>query len=623
MTAATADVTDATGNTARRVVAWLRARPHVVALAVIAVPLLVGLVAVAGDDWRPTGDFAYHALAVRDVPEDLPLLGAAGRFGPIENQRAHLGPAMTYALWPVTTLFGGSGTALMIATSLLHLGAVVAAVLVARRVGGVSYALAVATASAILLRALGPQFFLTPWNPFVPVLVFLAFLVLLHAVVSGHLRAAPFAVAAGTFCAQAHVGYMVLVHGLLAAALVYVLVAAWQRWPGFSWRGLLRPLGWAGAVGVLMWLPPLYEQVRRTGNLGWVIGRLTHPCDPRWWADECTQPVGLSPAVRAMATELNLGGAWISGATHDPSSSTPGIVGTLVVAAAVIVAIAVCVRGRDRLAGAGLAVAGAAALLGTVSAARILDDFYDYLIRWSWSIAAFGAAVVVWALWRSGAVTSGRARGWLTAGALGVVLAVSASAAVDATRVRPPEETDSRSVAGLAQPAVAQLDPDARYLLRWHDPLALGATGAGMLFELERAGFTVGTDAWTRWAVGEHRVMPESSATAMLWVVVGERSIAEFAARSDAVEVARFDPRTAPERERSAELHREIVDELIALGREDLAEAIDHQFGVAILIDAADELPDELDAAVVEYKVLRSAVALFVEPPGSPGFAPA
>jgi hypothetical protein len=612
--------TPSTRAARHRVAVWLAQHAHHVALVALAAPLAIGLLGVLGDDWRPTGDYAHTAMAVRDVPEHLPLIGVAGRFGPFDNQHAHPGPAMAYALWPVTSALGGSGTALLAATTLLHLGALAAAVLVARRVGGRSYAVAIGAVGVVLVGALGAQFFLTPWNPWIPVLAFFCFLVLIHATVSGHLAAAPWAVAVGTLCAQTHVSYMVLVHGLLAAALVAVLFATWRGRASHRWKQLARPLALSAAVAVLMWLPPLWDQLRGTGNLGWLIGRFTHPCDPRWWADECAQPVGARAAARALAAELNLGGAWISGARHDPATVTPNLVGLALAVIAVAAAVAMTVRRRDRRAAWGLAVAGAAVLLGWLSAARILGDFYDYVIRWSWPIAAYGFAVTVWALWRAIPDRAVLVRRVLAALALAVLAVAVGRAVVHAATVEPPYQADSRSVAALAAAARPQLDADDRHLLRWHDPAGLGGVGFGLLLELERAGLSIGTDWWTRFAVGEHRVLAEDHASSVLWVVVGEPSIERFSQRADAVELARFDPRRADERARSELARQRIEQGLDQLGRTDLLEVLDRQFGNAALIAAAPELPDELDREISIYTDLRLPVALFRVPPGAPIF---
>ena len=586
----------------------------------LALPLIVGLVAVANRSWHPTGDYAHTALAIRDVTNHPPLIGVAGRFGPFDNQHAHLGPAMAYVLWPVTTLLGGSGTALLIATTALHLMALVAAVLIARRVGGTGIALAVAGSGLVLVNALGAQFFLTPWNPWMPVCAFFLFLVLIVGIGCGHLGYAPWAVLVGTFCAQTHISYVILVHGLLGAVALFTAWNCWRTRDSPLSRRWVRPAMLSALVAGVMWLPPLYDQLRRTHNLSWVVGRFAHPCDPRWWGTECATAVGLRAGSKALASELTLSGAWITGARHDPVTTNPNPLLVVLTAVALSAAIAAAWRGRDRIPLTLLGVAGLAALLGVVSAARILGDFYDYVIRWTWPIAAIGAAAVIFSLWR--ALPAGhlrRASGLVAALA---IVSVSLSAAVSAWSVDPPYESDSRSVGALSSQVSQKLSPDTKYLLRWHDPAGLGGIGFGLMLDLERKGFTIGTDSWTRYAVGQHRVIAETEAGAMLYIVVGEPSINAFAARTDDELLATFDPRSPANKVRSDAARAEIETGLMALGRTDLLKTIDNQFGNAALIAAEAELPAALNSAISVYTDLRLPVALFQVPAGAPAFVP-
>lgn len=599
----------------------MRDRRVVGACIALALPLIVGLIAVANRSWHPTGDYAHTALAIRDVTNHPPLIGVAGRFGPFDNQHAHLGPAMAYLLWPVTTVLGGSGTALLIATTLLHLAALSAAVLISRRIAGTGLALAIAASGLVLVDALGAQFFLTPWNPWMPVGAFFLFLVLIAGVCCGHLGYAPWAVFVGTFCAQTHISYMILVHGLLGAATLFT---AWRWWHTrnspltLPW---VQPAKWSALVAVVMWLPPLYDQWRRTHNLSWVIGRFAHPCDPRWWGTECANAVGLRAGAKALVSELTLSGAWITGARHDPATTGPHPLLVVFTVVALSVAITAAWRGRDRASLSLLGVASVAALLGLVSAARILGDFYDYVIRWTWPIAAIGAAAVMFSLWR--AIPAGNARnrasGFVAAF---TIAAVSLSATISAWSVDPPYDSDSRSVGALSGQVARKLSPETKYLLRWHDPAGLGGIGFGLMLDLERNGFTVGTDSWTRYAVGQHRVIAENEAGAVLYIVVGEPSINAFGSRTDDELLANFDPRSPANKIRSDAARSTIESSLLALGRTDLLQRIDDQFGNAALIAAEAKLPDELNAAISIYTDLRLPVALFQVPAGAPAFAP-
>ncbi len=619
----------------------LSRHPEIVVVAALALPLLVALAVVHGTHWYPTGDYAQTELNVRAIPSHPPLIGVAGRFGPFDNQHSHPGPTMAYLMWPVYRLLGGGSFGLMVATSILHLAAIVAAVLIARRLGGLSLALLVAGVSAILIHALGSEFFLTPWNPWMPVLAFLLFLVLLFGVARGHLAFLPWAVLVGTHCAQTHISYMVLVHGLLAAAVVWLAFMAWRRWEPdgaasgtITWRRLVRPVVISAGVGFVMWLPPLYDQFRRTHNLSWLFHHFTSPCDPRY-GGTCEPSVGLSHAAKALATELNLGGAWISGATHNPATSDPSLAGLVIVALVVVAAFVVALRRRDSAALTLLGVAGVATVLALASASRIIGDFYDYVIRWSWPLAGFGATAALWAIWRAiadradaaqgapqtPASSPGRQARWVAGVAAALVLLVPLAFAVRSSAgAQVPYAQESKLTGGLLAQVEPKLDPSTRYLLRWHDPPGLGGVGFGSLLELERKGFTVGTDSWTRYAVLPYRVMPEQTADAVLWTVVGDASIEKFRQRGDAEELGYYDPRTPEQKSRSDADRAEIIRRLTELGRQDLIARMDEQFGNAALIAAAPQLPADVNARVSEYTDLRLPAAVFQVAPGAPLF---
>lgn len=130
----------------------------------------------------------------------------------------------------------------------------------------------------------------------------------------------------------------------------------------------------------------------------------------------------------------------------------------------------------------------------------------------------------------------------------------------------------------------------------------------------------MGSDPWTRFAVMPHRVLGEDDALAVLWVVTGDASIDRFQQRGDAERLVRFDPRTDDQRARSDELREAILTRLAELGRDDLIDAIDAQYGNAVLIAASPTLPPDLAGQIQEYTDLRLPGAVFQVAPGSPLF---
>lgn len=616
-------------NRLRAATRWCAARPQWPLGVLVLLPLLVTLCSALLNRWYPTGDYAHTELNVRALWSHPPQIGVAGRFGPFDNQHSHPGPSMAYLLWPLYALFGSSAASLLVSTVALHAAALVGSVFVAARVGGRSLAVAAAIGALLLERALGGQFFVTPWNPWMPVTAFWLFLFCVLAVSVGHWRLAPLAVLAGTHAAQTHVSYMVLVHGLMGFAL---LAAVWwvRRHPVDGRRAWRAPLRWAAvsaSLGLLMWLPPLRDQFRGSRNLSWLFHHFADPCDVRY-GGSCEPSVGLRAALKAMAAELNPFGAWLSGAFHDPVSYAPNLLGVLLTAVVLVVVARGVWRRRDDVLTVAFAQVVLLGVLAVGSVSRIIGDFYDYVIRWSWPTAAFCAALLAWMLFRIAPAGAwrpegpGAARRLLAAGAA-VAALCSGAAGVRALGTEPPYLQESKLVGGLVDGLVdgaSPLDRSPQYLLRWHDPAGLGGVGFGLVLELERRGYRVGTDSWTRYAVLPFRVVPEAQADRLLWVIVGTKNIDAFAARADATLVARFDPRTPDQVRRSDEARAHIEQRLAELGRDDLLARIDGQFGNASLIAAGRELPADVNEAVSVYTELRLPAAMFTTPTGVPGF---
>ena len=76
-----------------------------VAAAIVFVPVVVALVALARPTWFPTGDMAQAELHVRGFWSHPPLVGAAGRIDDDAGvQGSHPGPLLWLAMWPIYAL---------------------------------------------------------------------------------------------------------------------------------------------------------------------------------------------------------------------------------------------------------------------------------------------------------------------------------------------------------------------------------------------------------------------------------------------------------------------------------------------------------------------------------------
>ena len=124
--------------------------------ALLAIPFVVALVALAHPHWFPVLDMAQTELRIRDVwSAHPPLIGLPGRIGTIARQGSHPGPISFWLLSPFYRLFGATAWAMDAAAVCLNVVVIGATLWLARRRGGVLLALgfaAVSLLAALVLR---------------------------------------------------------------------------------------------------------------------------------------------------------------------------------------------------------------------------------------------------------------------------------------------------------------------------------------------------------------------------------------------------------------------------------------------------------------------------------------
>lgn len=553
--------------------------------AVVALPITIAAVAVRTPRWYPLIDLAQIEMRVRDVGlAHPPLLGLGGRLFGLGTQGSHPGPISFYLLAPVYRLLGSSSWALVVSDTVLNVAVVAAAIWAGHRRMGLRGALLVAAGLAVLMRLYTPSVLVYPWNPYMPVLFWFLFLVCAWGVLCGDVVLLPVAVVAGTMCAQTHIPYVALVGGMsVVVAAGLVLTYRRHRGDRDARRRLLVWTGASAALAVLLWAPVFIEQLGgHPGNLAVLVDSFRHPTDVRITFREARELwLHHLDVFRLARGDSSLAG-----------SATPGVVllGLWAVAAAAGAWL------RDRTLVALHVVVGAAALIGLVAISRIYGPAWYYLMLWGWGTATLAVLAVI----ATGAALVGRALArrddpparslarlaWVPTAALAVVVAVPTLAA--ARRAPDTRETDmslSDDLAHLVGPTVAAIDdgrtPDGRdgtLLVSWTDPYNLGGQGFGLLLELERRGYHVGSGAGYGLAVRDHRVIPEARADAELHLAVGEGAIDEAAGHPGAERLALFDPRTDAERATFAQGHADLVASFEASGLDELVPRIDRDF---------------------------------------------
>ena len=149
-----------------------------------------------------------------------------------------------------------------------------------------------------MIRGYGQLLLTQPWNPYLPLLAWLVVLLATWSVLCGDSLMLVPLVVAGSLCAQTHVPYLVPCAVLTIGALVF---ATWQggRWRvAGSRRWLDRNVVVAVVIGVVLWVPPLIDQL--TNDPGNVRTLLDHFGDP-------PEPVlGVAEGVRLALRHLDV-----------------------------------------------------------------------------------------------------------------------------------------------------------------------------------------------------------------------------------------------------------------------------------------------------------------------------
>lgn len=580
----------------------------VIATIVGALPLVLAVVALSRTTWFPVGDLAQAALRQESFWHDPPLVGAAGRIattptcdpGPFcfGQQGNHPGPAMFWASWPLWWLLGGSGWAYQASVAVLAMLAYAGTVFVAFRHRGPRVAVAVAVAGAVLLRSFGASALTQPWNPYMPLVPYLLFVVLCWAAVCGRARALPVAVAAGAYCVQSHVGYAPAVAAGLGVALAGAALEARRASGPGALRRLLTWTAVAVGVGVALWIPPVIDQaIHDPGNFSILLDTFSAQTD---------EVIGLRRGAEIWLTQLDPFGNWLLGTRRIQGS----VIGGVALLAAWAAAAAVAWRQRHRDLVRLNVVLGVQSVCALYWALRLDSDRYLYLVEWFWVLTGLIVLSVSWSaalLIRQVQPSWRLDRRWPAVAAVALLVS-TASFAYSAVRVDPPDQRYSQTVGALIGPTEAALDPELTYLVNWVDPDALGGNGFGMLLQLDRAGYDVRATSGFSAAVEPHRVGDPADADAVLTVVSGDDNIAAARAVPGAEQLAETDHRSPAQQDRYRELQARAQEQLRAAGLDELAESVPRSIWVA-LIDPAT--PVEAFATLSAMLEIGQGTAVF------------
>jgi hypothetical protein len=506
---------------------WVLSWVGWLALALTLAPLVVSavhLTARYGHQYNPGGDLAMAELLTRDVGRHPVLIGPFSRDG-----WHHPGPALFYLLAVPYRLLGSRATAMNVGALAINAAAITGIALLARRRGGQALMLISLLACGLLVRSLGPTELRLPWNPFVTVMPYALLVFLTWSLACGERWALPLAVLVASFLAQTHIGYVALAMPLVAvgAGWLVATTVARARDDGVpavgAARSLLRPALLAVAVAVVMWLPPVYQEVARpTGNLTAAF---------RWFrgdggADE--GPQTLRAGWRVVTSQLGLPPEWLTGSrgtislSAEPVAMYRPLVPFLllgVIAAAVVLARRHVTGGRSLV-----AVWALASVVGVVAVARTIGPVFEYRLGWSQVLGMVAGIVMAWACWLALAswrpALEGRLLVPLALVALAVLAVVGSVAHVQAGEPQPVQSAQIRGIMPAVVDGLPAGDGPVQVETAWS--LEASAHAASVALQLDRRGvdsvFTRGSTA-----AGEHRgAFDVADVRARLLVAVGD-----------------------------------------------------------------------------------------------------
>ncbi|HVM52771.1 MAG TPA: hypothetical protein VM262_06200 [Acidimicrobiales bacterium] len=587
-------------------------------MAILIVPLVVGIVALRRPPWYPVLDHAMAELRLRDIfSSRTPLIGLPGRIGRFPEQGSHPGPASFYALWPTWRAFGGTPWGMQAGALVLNGIAASAAVLVAFRRGGLRVAVAVTALLAVLMGGYGIETLAEPWNPYLPLLWWVLVLLSVWSVLDGDLPMLPVAVLAASIAAQTHVPYLGLCLGLAAVA-GGGLVWWWRRTADeHAAAATRRSIGrWAVAsvaLGVLLWSPVVVDQITEDpGNLSMLWDHFTSP------PQEEGETVGVVEGVRLglrhldVTSFLSRQGSSLGSLATSSGDAGGSILPGLVTLLGWVVAAVVAWRHRYTSINRLNVVVGSALLLGVVSMSRIFGKVWYYLMLWSWGTAALLLLSVGMTVWR----VVDRERATRAVGAVLVAISVVSAGllTVRAAVAEPPAPQLSEVLAEVVPPTAAALDRATTYLITWDDSFYIGSQGMGLLSALDRRGFRVGvTETW-RVPLTPHRVLQPGEAQEEVHLAVG-RFVELWRRHPDAVELAHHDPRDGRDVAEYDALRKRVITDLRAAGfpEGDIDLVDGNLFGLSI----DTRLPAATRERIERMLALGSPGAVFLVPVGA------
>jgi hypothetical protein len=524
-------------------------------------------------DWHPSGDWALLSMRIEDVGHTTPLLGPYSRFG-----WNHPGPLLYWVLAAPYHRLGWSARSMLAATAFLNATALGGSVALAWRRGRLPLAALSALALSLLTHTMGPELLRDPWNPYITMLPVVLFVLLCWSGVEGDRWAWPLAIAVGSFVVQSHIGYALIIVGVLLTAAVL----SWRNRrevPILPVERRARALLVATTILVtfVCWIPVLIDQFFDTGNLGAIASYFLHSSD---------HPAGLHDAVAQAAANLPWrDSTWLG--TLQPTGADGAVEGGQFVAlllplVAFALALVAALLTRARSAARFQILTGVAVASGVLATSRITGPIFGYLIRWWWVLAMLWWLSIIWSFFEAAMLASRSPAAIrrilpLVVVALGLLSSfrLASATAHAADRALPPEASNSLLLHDLLPPLIGTLGtlPEVHSVRVETVNSTWGTMADGVRFELNHKGISVVVDPGFAYKFGEQRSANRVDADAVVWVVHSD-AVRIWGQLPNVRTIAIWDPLTTEERAAYVVDETLLQQQLNAAGRPDLASAL-------------------------------------------------
>lgn len=277
---------------------WVRSYRFEIALGLIAlVPIVVAVVRAVLSGYTPIGDDGLLLLRSRDVfTSNHPWLGTWSSSSLSLGVAVNNPGPLLFDLMSVPVRVFGSGNGMAIGVGLLNASCIIAAAIMAHRVGGRVAYLLLLLVTAILASSMGSELIFDVWQPHSLVFPFFLLIILAWAIAEGHVFALPWSVAVASLLIQTHLSYVYIAPATIAFGLILYMATS-----HFAWRRLKSPLVIGVVVAGLLWAQSLWQQVHGPGDSN--LDRLVDAASGKYGS---TEAIGLTLATRLVGSVVAL-----------------------------------------------------------------------------------------------------------------------------------------------------------------------------------------------------------------------------------------------------------------------------------------------------------------------------